>query len=56
MIDNGSATRVIDASTAHRVAEGWEYGFPEMTSDQSSRIAEEHDSIAVTGPLNTANR
>ncbi len=47
MIDNGSATRVIDASTAHRVAEGWEYGFPEMTSDQSSRIA---DAKFVTNP------
>ena len=26
--------RVIDASTAHRVADGWVYGFPEMTPDQ----------------------
>lgn len=24
-------TRVIDASTAHRVADGWTYGFPELT-------------------------
>ncbi|TIW15607.1 MAG: N-acetyl-gamma-glutamyl-phosphate reductase, partial [Mesorhizobium sp.] len=23
-------TKVIDASTAHRVADGWEYGFAEM--------------------------
>ncbi|WP_271439169.1 N-acetyl-gamma-glutamyl-phosphate reductase [Pontixanthobacter luteolus] len=29
MIDN-STTRVIDASTAHRVANGWAYGFPEL--------------------------
>ena len=29
LIDNG-ATRVIDASTAHRVSEGWTYGFPEL--------------------------
>lgn len=29
MIDNGT-TRVIDASTAHRVAPGWVYGFPEI--------------------------
>ncbi|MFN4113879.1 MAG: N-acetyl-gamma-glutamyl-phosphate reductase [Sphingomonadaceae bacterium] len=26
----GSDTRVIDASSAHRVAEGWSYGFPEL--------------------------
>jgi N-acetyl-gamma-glutamyl-phosphate reductase len=29
LIDN-SRTRVIDASTAHRVANGWTYGFPEL--------------------------
>lgn len=29
LIDNGT-TRVIDASTAHRVADGWTYGFPEL--------------------------
>ncbi|WP_234179486.1 N-acetyl-gamma-glutamyl-phosphate reductase [Sphingopyxis sp. NFH-91] len=29
MIDNGR-TRVIDASTAHRVTPGWVYGFPEV--------------------------
>lgn len=38
MID-GTRTRVIDASTAHRTAEGWVYGFPEMTADQPARIA-----------------
>jgi len=27
-------TRVIDASTAHRVAEGWTYGFPELERDR----------------------
>ncbi|BCH25676.1 N-acetyl-gamma-glutamyl-phosphate reductase [Mesorhizobium sp. L-8-3] len=32
-------TRVIDASTAHRVAEGWSYGFPEMDRAQASEIA-----------------
>ena len=26
----GSGTRIIDASSAHRVAEGWTYGFPEI--------------------------
>ncbi len=29
LIDNNS-TRVIDASTAHRTANGWTYGFPEL--------------------------
>lgn len=38
LIDN-PATRVIDASTAHRVAEGWTYGFPELEPDGSQRIA-----------------
>ncbi len=32
-------TRVIDASTAYRVAAGWEYGFPEMDKEQTKRIA-----------------
>ncbi len=32
-------TRVIDASTAHRVAEGWTYGFPEMDKGQAAAIA-----------------
>ena len=30
LIDPQSATRVIDASTAHRVTPGWVYGFPEV--------------------------
>jgi len=34
-----SAVRVLDASTAHRVAPGWVYGFPEMDSAQRSQIA-----------------
>lgn len=34
LIDKGSATRVIDASTAHRVASGWIYGFPEIVGPQ----------------------
>ncbi|MBO0346719.1 N-acetyl-gamma-glutamyl-phosphate reductase [Roseibium sp. CAU 1637] len=33
------STRVIDASTAHRIMDGWEYGFAEMSKDQSARIA-----------------
>lgn len=34
----GSGTRIIDASSAHRVAEGWTYGFPELIG--RDRIAE----------------
>ncbi|MFN3862987.1 MAG: N-acetyl-gamma-glutamyl-phosphate reductase [Erythrobacter sp.] len=30
MLAEGSGTRIIDASSAHRVAEGWTYGFPEL--------------------------
>ncbi len=30
---------IIDASTAHRVAEGWTYGFPEMAEGQREAIA-----------------
>ena len=37
MIDN-DRTRVIDASTAHRVAPGWTYGFPEVSG---------HDAVAA---------
>ena len=31
-------TRVIDASTAHRVAEGWTYGFPELAPDGADSV------------------
>jgi N-acetyl-gamma-glutamyl-phosphate reductase len=37
MIRN-NRTRVIDASTAHRTAEGWTYGFPEMDGGQRAAI------------------
>ena len=30
--------RVLDASTAHRVADGWVYGLPELDADQRDRI------------------
>ncbi|WP_010411780.1 N-acetyl-gamma-glutamyl-phosphate reductase [Citromicrobium sp. JLT1363] len=30
MVDQESATRIVDASSAHRVADGWTYGFPEI--------------------------
>lgn len=32
-------TRIIDASTAHRVADGWTYGFPEYDAGQRGAIA-----------------
>jgi len=38
LIDN-PGTRVIDASSAHRVAEGWTYGFAELEADGYQRIA-----------------
>lgn len=38
-IDN-DRTRVIDASTAYRTAEGWAYGFPELTRTQRKVISE----------------
>jgi len=38
LIEPGSRVRVIDASTAHRVAPGWTYGFPELTPDQADKI------------------
>ncbi len=31
--------RLLDASTAHRVAEGWTYGFPELAAGQADAIA-----------------
>lgn len=37
LIDNGH-TRVIDASTAHRTAEGWDYGFPELSAEHRAAI------------------
>jgi N-acetyl-gamma-glutamyl-phosphate reductase len=33
-----AAPKVLDASTAHRVAPGWVYGFPEMTAEQTDKI------------------
>ena len=39
LIDN-DRTRVIDASTAHRTADGWAYGFAELEPGQQTVIAE----------------
>ncbi len=37
LIDN-PRVRVIDASTAHRIAPGWQYGFPELHAGQRAAI------------------
>ena len=34
-----SAVRILDASTAHRTAPGWVYGFPELEPDRRGEIA-----------------
>ncbi len=34
----GRRPRIIDASTAHRVAEGWTYGFPELSPEQRAAV------------------
>jgi N-acetyl-gamma-glutamyl-phosphate reductase len=46
LIDSNSV-RVIDASSAHRTAPGWVYGFPEMDRDQPAAIA---SASRVTNP------
>ena len=35
----GKAPRIVDASSAHRTAQGWVYGFAEMDATQSAAIA-----------------
>lgn len=40
LIDPASKVRVIDASTAHRVAPGWVYGFPEISGHNA--VADAH--------------
>lgn len=39
LIDNDK-TRIIDASTAHRVSDGWVYGLPELSNKQKKQIRE----------------
>ena len=46
MIEDKNA-RVIDASTAHRIAADWTYGFPEHTQTRPGEIAK---SLRVTNP------
>jgi N-acetyl-gamma-glutamyl-phosphate reductase len=45
--DGNRRTRLIDASTAHRTADGWVFGFAEMTQGQREAIA---DARFVTNP------
>jgi N-acetyl-gamma-glutamyl-phosphate reductase len=35
----GASPRMLDASTAHRVALGWTYGFPELAAGQGEAVA-----------------
>ena len=42
-----SAPKILDASTAHRVAPGWSYGFAEMAAGQEQAIRDAH---RVTNP------
>jgi len=44
----GSNCRILDASTAHRTAPGWVYGFPELNAGQAALIAGA-DRLAVPG-------
>ena len=37
-----NSVKVIDASTAHRTAPGWDYGFPEMAKAQREALAASH--------------
>ena len=39
-LGEGADTRFIDASSAHRVADGWTYGFAELRTGQRQAIAE----------------
>lgn len=39
MVSGNNKVRIIDTSTAHRVADGWAYGFAEMDKEQSGKIA-----------------
>ncbi len=44
---DGADTCVIDASTAHRVADGWIYGFPELAKDHRQKLL---DSRRISNP------
>ncbi|MFC7461785.1 N-acetyl-gamma-glutamyl-phosphate reductase [Hydrogenophaga defluvii] len=44
----GAKPKIIDASTAHRVAPGWVYGFPELTRGHARAVAQA-DRVANPG-------
>ncbi|MET4578333.1 N-acetyl-gamma-glutamyl-phosphate reductase [Ottowia thiooxydans] len=50
MIDtlSGRKPKIIDASTAHRVTEGWVFGFPELSKDQRAAV-QNADRVANPG-------
>ena len=37
---NNEQTKILDASTAHRTAPGWVYGFPELETDHRQKITQ----------------
>lgn len=43
----GTKTRVLDASSAHRTEDGWVYGLPELAAEQPAAI---HDAKYVSNP------
>ena len=47
----GTATRLIDASSAHRVAAGWTYGFPELGFDVAGAVRVTNPGCYPTGFL-----
>ncbi len=47
MLEGNNKVRVIDTSTAHRIAPDWAYGFAEMDQDQAGRI---RDARLVANP------
>ncbi|WP_028604865.1 N-acetyl-gamma-glutamyl-phosphate reductase [Ottowia thiooxydans] len=50
MIDtlSGRKPKIIDASTAHRVADGWVFGFPELSKEQRAAV-QNADRVANPG-------
>nr|WP_295784248.1 N-acetyl-gamma-glutamyl-phosphate reductase [Rhodoferax sp.] len=40
--NGGKGPKVVDASTAHRTAPGWVYGFPELTGSQRAAVVQAH--------------
>lgn len=48
LLAEGSTTRILDTSTAHRVTEGWAYGFPELSAEHREAIVH-GQRVAVPG-------